>query len=234
MATPIRDSDQHTLCVDRAEEISSIKAQLDLAMSGQAALCQVTGSAGSGKSTLLRAFVASLDPVDQPAVIAWGHCDQQTGTIRALGPWTEILQSFSGMADMVVPEEQLRDTNRVFQSIRSALKELAPDIIELLIPGVGLVVRSAKIIKRSPLGERLADYTRPEEVATAADKTQLQDQYIAIIERVLEQTPIIIVMDDLHNCDEASLQLLRRIVHKTRDKKILFITALAVGQRADK
>ena len=72
-----------------------IKAQLDRAMSGQATLCQVTGSAGSGKSTLLRAFVASLDPVDQPAVIAWGHCDQQTGTIRPLGPWTEILQSFS-------------------------------------------------------------------------------------------------------------------------------------------
>ena len=234
MATPTRDSDQHTLCVDRAEEINVIKAQLDRAMSGQATLCQVTGSAGSGKSTLLRAFVASLDPVDQPAVIAWGHCDQQTGTIRPLGPWTEILQSFSGMADIVVPEEQLRDTNRVFQSIRSALKELAPDIIELLIPGVGLVVRSAKIIKRSPLGERLADYTRPEEVATAADKTQLQDQYIAIIERVLEQTPIIIVMDDLHNCDEASLQLLRRIVDKTRGKKILFITALAVGQRANK
>jgi tetratricopeptide (TPR) repeat protein len=234
MATPTRDSEQHTLCVDRAEEISAIKAQLDLAMSGQAALCKVTGTAGSGKSTLLRAFVASLDPVDQPAVIAWGHCDQQTGTIRPLGPWTEILQSFSGMADIVVPEEQLRDTNRVFQSIRSALKELAPDIIELLIPGVGLVVRSAKIIKRSPLGERLlADYTRPEEMAAAADKTQLQDQYIAIIERVLEQTPIIIVMDDLHNCDEASLQLLRRIVDKTRGKKILFITALTTGQRAN-
>jgi len=203
-------------------------------MSGRAALCQVTGIAGSGKSTLLRAFIASLNPIDQPAVIAWGHCDQQTGTIRPLGPWTEILQSFSGMADIVVPEEQLRDTNRVFQSIRSILKDLAPDIIELLIPGVGLVVRSAKIIQRSSLGERLlANHSRPEEVATAADKTQLQDQYIAIIERVLEETPLIIVMDDLHNCDEASMQLLRRIVDKTRDKKILFITALTVGHRAN-
>jgi predicted ATPase len=234
MATPSQESDQHTLCVDRAGEINAIQAQLDLAMCGQATLCQVTGIAGSGKSTLLRAFIASLNPIDQPAVIAWGHCDQQTGTIRPLGPWTEILQSFSGMADIVVPEEQLRDTNRVFQSIRSILKDLAPDIIELLIPGVGLVVRSAKIIKRSSLGERLlANHSRPEEVATAADKTQLQDQYIAIIERVLVETPLIIVMDDLHNCDEASLQLLRRIVDKTRDKKILFITALTVGHHAN-
>lgn len=196
-------------------------------MQGKAALCRITGSAGSGKSTLLRTFIASIDPAECPAVIAWGHCDQKIGTIPPLAPWTEILQSFTGLSDIVVAEEKLRDSNRVLESIRSALRELAPDIIELLVPGVGLVMRSAKIIKRTTLRERLTtDYARPEELTVAADKSQLQDQYIAIIERVLEQTPLIIVMDDLDNSDEASLELLSRIIDKTRGRKILFLTAL--------
>lgn len=221
------------LCVDRAAELAAIQSQLELAMQGEAALCRITGSGGSGKSTLLRAFIASIDPTDYPAVIAWGHCDRQIGKIRPLAPWTEILQSFTGVSDIAVAEEKFRDSNRIVESIRSALKELAPDLIELLIPGVGLVMRSAKMIKRTTLRERLTtEYSQPEEEAVAADKSQLQDQYIAIIERVLEQTPLIIVMDDLDNSDDASLQMLSRIVDKTRNRKILFLTALRDMQSA--
>ena len=227
MPTTAPDNGPSLLCVDREVQLACIRSQLDLAMQGKAALCRITGSAGSGKSTLLRAFIASIDPTEHPAVIAWGHCDQQLGTTRALAPWTEILQSFTGLSDSLVTDEKLRDNNRVVESIRSALRELAPDIIELLIPGVGLVMRSAKMIKRTTLRERLTtDYAQPEELTAAADKSQLQDQYIAIIERVLEQTPLIIVMDDLNNSDAASLELLSRIIDKTRNSKILFLTAL--------
>tara|TARA_R110001592_G_scaffold363396_2_gene687614 strand:- start:27873 stop:30392 length:2520 start_codon:yes stop_codon:yes gene_type:complete len=215
------------LCVDRADELAAMRSQLALAKQGEAALCRITGSAGSGKSTLLRTFIASIDPAHYPAVIAWGHCDQRIGTSRPLAPWSEILQSFTGLSDIVVAEEKLRDSNRVVESIRSALRELAPDIIELLVPGVGLVIRSAKMIKRTTLRERLTtDYAQPEELTVSADKSQLQDQYIAIIQRVLEQTPLIIVMDDLDNSDVASLELLSRIIDKTRGSNILFLTAL--------
>ena len=214
-------------CVGRTLEIAMMRSQFDLALQGESSLCYIKGEAGSGKSTLLRAFVSSLDKTDVPVVIAWGHCDQQTGNIRPLSPWTQILQSFSGMSDIAIAEEQLQDKSNIVQTMRSAFTELAPDIIELLIPGVGLAVRSARLLKRSSLGERLtASYNRPEEIVVAADRSLLQDQYVAIIERVLDKAPLIIVMDDLDCSDEASLQLLSRIAERTRGQRILFLAAI--------
>jgi len=233
-------------CVGRAREIATIREQVDLALTAGAGFCLVSGEAGAGKSTLLRAFVASLQERAEPLVVAWGHCDQQTGTLRPLAPWTEILQSFSGTSVSAVPEEELQDRNRVLQSIRSTLVDFAPDIIELLIPGVSLVVKSARLLKRTALGERLASrYSRPEALEVEADRSRLQEQYVAIIERVLDKTPLVIVMDDLDYSDEASLRLLNRIVDRTRDRKILFLAAMrpernqsqlesAIGQVAGK
>ena len=223
--TPDRSPDRP--CVGRTLEIAAMRSQFDLALQGKSSFCYIKGEAGSGKSTLLRAFVSSLDKTDVPVVIAWGHCDQQTGSISPLSPWTQILQSLSGMSDIVIPEEQLQDRSNVVQTMRSAFTELAPDIIELLIPGFGLAVRSARLLKRSSLGERLtSSYARPEEIVVAADRSLLQDQYAAIIERVLDKAPLIIVMDDLDCCDEASLQLLSRIAERTQGRRLLFLAAM--------
>ena len=203
-----------------------MRSHFDLAMSGQSCFCVVSGQAGSGKSTLLRAFVSALDSSALPAVIAWGRCDPLVGTISPLAPWAQILQSLSGFSDVAIPEERLHDRNTVLQSLQGALRELAPDIIELLIPGVGLAVKSAKLLRRSALMERLSSkYTRPEEIAVAADRSRLQDQYTSIIERVSDKSPLVIVIDDLDYADEASLHLLAHLAGKTAGRRILFLVA---------
>ena len=117
------DSTTAKSCIGRVRELAAIRSQLDLALAGRSGFYHISGEPGSGKSTLLRAFVSSLNESDLPVVIAWAHCDHQIGKIRPLAPWAEILQSFSGLSDIAVPEEQLRDSNSVLQSIRSTLTE---------------------------------------------------------------------------------------------------------------
>lgn len=215
-----------TACIGRGVELDAMRSQFDLAMSGRGSLCLVSGQAGSGKSTLLRTFVSALDSSEIPPVIAWGRCDQQIGSISPLDPWRQILASFSGVSGVSIVEEQLHDRKSVVRSLQGALRELAPDIIELLIPGVGLAVKSAKLLRRSALLERLSsNYARPEEIVVAADRSRLQDQYISVIERVLDKTALVIVIDDLDCADEASLQLLARLAAKTARQRILFLVA---------
>lgn len=216
-----------TSCIGRAVELDALRSQFDQAMSGQGRFCVIHGGAGSGKSTLLRAFASALDSSTLPVVTAWGRCDQQIGNISPLAPWSQILQSFSASPDTVTAEQQLHDKNSIMQSLQGAVVELAPDIIELLIPGVGLAVKSAKLLQRSTLLERLSsNYTRPEATTVAADRSRLQDQYIRMIEGVLDKTPLVVVIDDLDCADEASLLLLKRLVQKTSGQKILFLVAM--------
>lgn len=215
-----------TPCMGRATELHAMRSQFDLAMSGRSALCVVSGQAGSGKSTLLQAFVSAVDSGGIPVVIAWGRCDRQIGSISPLYPWSQILQSFSGSPYLSLAEDPLRDRKSVVRSIQGVLRELAPDIVELLIPGVGLAVKSAKLLKRSALLDRLSsNYARPEEIAVAADRSRLQDQYISVIEGVLDNTPLMVVIDDLDCADEASLQLLARLAEKTARRRIMFLVA---------
>ncbi len=195
------------------------------AQSGESTFCVVQGDTGAGKSTLLREFVAGIEAAHSQAVVAWGHCDLQTGKGRPLLPWTGVLESLAGTAEIVVPQEQVQDSSGVLAKARSAFAELAPDIVELLLPGVGLVIRSAKLISRqTSLSRRLSvsgGSADPQQVGS--DRRQLEDQYVAVLEKVMDESPLVLVIDDLHCADTASLDLLARVAAKTKDRPLFML-----------
>lgn len=215
-------------CVGRDPELASLNAQLDKAQHHLGSICIVKGGTGSGKSTLLREFIATVERAESDVVVAWGHCDPQTGSLRPLLPWTNILESLAGVSEVVVPNEQVKDRKRVLDTARSTFAELAPDIVELLLPGVGLVIRSAKLIStKTSLGRRLTGRQYSKDTAPAeADRTQLEDQYVTLMERVLDDSPLVLVIDDLHCADVASLDLLRRLSRKTGSRPLLILAAI--------
>ena len=74
--------------------------------------------------------------------------------------------------------------------------DLAPDLLELIVPGVGLVIRSAKLLsQKTSLTRRLTSRRLAQErAAIDADRTRLEEQYIAIVERVLDDSPLILII----------------------------------------
>ena len=138
MAEVVRDS---TICVGREYELTNLHQHHDQSLKGKSGLCIIKGGSGVGKSTLLREFVSRVETAEPDLVIAWGHCDQNVGGLRPLLPWTEILESFTGVAEFEIAQEQLKDKRGIVKSAKSAFMELAPDLVELLLPGIGLVIR---------------------------------------------------------------------------------------------
>ena len=218
------------LCVGRENELASINRQLELTRGQQGCLCLVRGGAGSGKSTLLREFTSRLQQSGCDLVVAWGHCDAQTGNLRPLLPWARILESLTGMSDITAPGEAVTDRRGILVSARSTFVEVAPDILELLVPGAGLVIRSAKLISdKTPLLGRL--FGRRDTLDSApltADKIRLEDQYIALIDRVLDDSAVLLVIDDLHYADTASLDLLQRLAGHARARPLMLLVSAQV------
>lgn len=145
------------ICVGRREELATMSELLTSARTGRSAFFLVQGDTGVGKSTLLREFVANIERSVECPVVAWGHCDPQIGKGRPLLPWTGVLESLAGVSEIAVPEEKVRDERGVLRRARTAFTELAPDVVDLLLPAFGLVLRSARLISRkTSLGRRLA------------------------------------------------------------------------------
>ncbi len=218
------------ICVGRGQELDALGERLAAACGGAGGLCLVRGETGSGKSTLLRELAASAEAHGRQPVIAWGRCDPQLGELRPLYPWTGILEALTGTSDIVVPEEALVDGGGVLDRARSAFMEIGPDVIELLVPGFGLAVRSAKLLRRSSLARRLTRRaTDGDRQSIDADRRQLEDQYLAVLERILAESPLVLLIDDIHCADSASLELLERLANKAAERPLLIVLAARSG-----
>ena len=108
--------------------------------------------------------------------------------------------------------------------------EIGPDVIELLVPGFGLAVRSVKLLRRSSLARRLTHRAVDGDRRSAdADRRQLEDQYLAVLERVLEDSPLVLLIDDIQCADRASLELLERLADKAAHLPLLIALAARSG-----
>ena len=214
------------LCVGRGLELDAMGERLSAACAGAGGLCLVRGETGSGKSTLLRELAARAEAEGRHPVLAWGRCDLQNGNPRPLHPFSGILESLTGASEIVVPDERVVDSGRVLERVRSGFVELGPDIIELLVPGFGLAIRSAKLLRRSNLLGRLTRRAGDgDSQSVAADHRRLEDQYLAMLERVLEESPLVLFIDDFHGADSASLELLERLAERTTELPLLLVLA---------
>ena len=219
-----------TGCIGRDAELTRLQTAAEALTNGHGAVALISGESGVGKSTLLDAFDRALERSLPQAITTWGYCEAATGADTPLGPWRQVLNALTGVtasATNPLTGEGAELEQSVFESSRSALIELAPDLVELLVPGVGLVIRSADILRRrTAIGRRLAGsvgLAAAEPSSVAADRHQLLARYVSVIERVAEERQLVVVLEDLHWADQPSMELLHRLVARTRDLPLLVI-----------
>ena len=205
----------HSKCIGREPELTLLEEAFRETLLGNGRVMSITGHSGTGKSTLLHEFMDRSKRSEKDLVSAWGLCDSQVSNIPLL-PWKELLESLAGVSQVEVAVD-IKPGKGVFESTRSAVVELAPDLIDLLVPGIGLVMRATKMLsQRTALGTRLLSNRSRDQLVERkvldADKSLLQEQYISLLERLSEDTPLILIIEDLHWADHASFDMLKRLV----------------------
>ncbi len=181
--------------VGRARELAALSAALDEVLAGEGRLFLVTGEPGIGKTRLIDEFSAVAEA--RGAEIRRGR-GWEAGGAPAYWPWVQVLRA-------VVRAREPDQLRLEIGASGAYLAELAPELREKLPD-----------LKPLPVAQVSA---------SGRDRFQLFDSVTAFLRNLARRRPLVLVLDDLHAADEASLLLLEFLARELRDARILAIGA---------
>lgn len=193
--------------IGRNAELERMLGCLDLACCGTAQLVRLTGEAGIGKSRLTEEFLtrASEDVRFAELVVRRAYCsplgEQSYGTLAA------VLRS----AYEIDPADSPEKTK------------------ELLAAGLcGLGLSPEEVSQLTPLLFYVLGLDDPDHMLRHVEPEQLRRQIFyavrTIFERRLARSPLLLVVEDLHWADTASLEVLRFLMDRLERSRLMLLT----------
>lgn len=197
-----------SILVGRAEELRLLDHHAGTARTGQPGLVIVSGPAGIGKSSLLAAFLAG--DACRGATVLHAVCGPATAG-SAYGGVRELFAPLRlGCEDAAYPED-------------GAYPEDCDDAGDSEDPPLlrGVAPRARSVLGADQAGERppCQDLSGP-----PAAYEVLHGLY-RLAANVLAERPLVLVLDDVHLCDEQSLRWLDFLLRRAHDTPLLVVLA---------
>ncbi|MDD9971292.1 MAG: AAA family ATPase [Myxococcales bacterium] len=194
LSAPDPASDHDTApCVGRDRVIERMHRLYENAVNRQGSVCAVMGSAGVGKTRVVETFERRLGP-RQPVV--WAYC-RDRGTAPPLAPWLRLLRTL--LLDAWSPQ------------LAKALGPHAPEVGSWL----GLEPAESDGGSQPQAGAQPSGNMRSRRASFEAILTTLR--------LVSQETPLCLVLDDLHRADATSLELLDMMLDEIGHTRILLL-----------
>jgi adenylate cyclase len=190
--------------VGRADELHQLEGAFDRMRRGRAQLVSLVGEAGTGKSRLITEFFAKLEADGRLAGTV-----VRRATCSSLGePTYGIFGALFRDAYKVDPADSL-DVAR--QKLADGLRALGArgDEADAIAPALSYM-----------LG---VEDAKPRDVEPEQLQRQIALAARALLERRVAHDPLMIVVDDLHWADSASIDLLRNVVDHLADKPLMVL-----------
>ena len=184
--------------VGRERELAELVSACEAGADSDAHLFLLYGEPGIGKTRLADELASRAKA--KGLQVLWGRCWEGDGA-PAYWPWIQVIRSFLGALD---PE---RRRNLATES------EIASDIIDemaKLIPDL----RPEPSFSCPPVTDKL----EPDEA-----RFRLLDAVTNFLKTGARSHPLLIVLDDLHDADEASLAMLRFMVRELKGAEISIV-----------
>lgn len=198
---------QFATIVGREKELAQLQAWFEVARSGQRQIVFVSGEPGIGKTTLVETFLERIGRIDgQHQHIARGQCVESYGTGEAYLP---ILEALGRLCRTGEHEQD--------NSILAILDRYAPTWL----------VQMPWLVDEA----RLADLQRKTHGTTQA---RMLREMAEAVEAMTAATPLLLMVEDLHWSDHATLDLIARLAQRSEPARLLLIatyrsTAIRTG-----
>jgi tetratricopeptide (TPR) repeat protein len=188
--------------VGRECEFQTLLDVVANARTGRGAVVLVAGPSGIGKSELVREFTDALAASEGEADVEVESviCYARTHA-NPLGPFGEVLRAQTD------PKREAR-TKRV----KALIKEVAPDLVGL-IPIIGNAASHALQI-----GMKVFDAGSPEE-----QQEKLASDVADALLHIAKDKPFVVVIRDAQWIDDASLEVVSRIINASRDTPLVLL-----------
>ena len=218
--------------IAREEQLKQLGYCLAQAVGGQGRVCFVSGEAGSGKTTLVQEFVRRAQAQDKDLAVAVGLCDAQTGVGDAYLPFREVLGQLTGdvdakLAQGAITQENAGRLRNMLVLAGQAIVDVGPDLVGVFVPGVGLVTKLGAFVAEK-VGwldklEKLVNKPKAKPGESGIQESHIFEQYANVLCRISEKNPLLIILDDLHWGDAASINLLFHLGRRIGQHKILIL-----------
>ncbi|MDF1513594.1 MAG: AAA family ATPase [Anaerolineae bacterium] len=231
--------------VSRQPELASLHNTLQQILQGQGQVLFISGDAGSGKSTLVREFCRQSQVENADLGVAFGQSDAETGVGDPNLIFREILAQLtgdldSGVAQVVITEENASRLRNLFELSVQALVDVGPDLIGVFLPGAGLLAKVGTFaVEKTGWLDKLGPLVnqKPATGSAGLEQDHIFEQYTRVLQEMSKQHPIVLVLDDLHWADQASISLLFHLGRRINRSRIFIIGTyrpqeLAVGRRS--
>jgi tetratricopeptide (TPR) repeat protein len=198
------------MLVGREQELNVLNTSLQEMLDGKGNVLFLAGEAGLGKTTLVHEWWKT---VSSPALYLEGDCsipigNMDVGKLEALQPW----------ADIVAQLHEHEHTGEKKLDLKRLIHDAAP-AWAWAIPFIGDIAHAAVET------HRLIKEQRGEMNPNAANQQQVFQQYVNLLVKVSEHSPLVILLDDMHWGDASSTNLLFYLSRQITNKRIFVIVA---------
>ncbi len=190
----------HSAFVGRAREAEILRSAVTGLLAGQGGLVMLAGEPGIGKTRL--AEEAATYAIAKGLRVIWGRC-WEGGGAPAFWPWIQLIrESVASSSDRMAGEggSRLGYIAQMVPELRSST--VAAESGRDPVPGL-------------PLAE--------DSMTAGPERFRLFDAVTNLFKQFAANTPLMMVLDDLHAADEDSLMLLRFLARDLRQTQILVV-----------
>jgi class 3 adenylate cyclase/tetratricopeptide (TPR) repeat protein len=189
--------------IGRQEELSLIHEKLRLALQGKGQVIGITAEAGMGKSRLVAEVIRLAR---KSGFVGYGGAAQSSGTNAPYLVWQPIWQAFFDLDPEMPHRKQVR-------LLEGEMEDRVPERVEAL-PLLGLVLDL-------PLPDN--EFTRALEPKDR--KSALEVLLEECLRSASRETPLLIVLEDLHWIDSLSHDLLETLARASEKLSVCFVLA---------
>ena len=195
--------------VGREEQLSAAREAADAVLGGTGGILFITGEAGIGKSRLsaeVRTLFEAADSARGAPLWLEGRCVSY-GESLPYWPYRDVLREWLGVS-LQEPELRLRVSLR--REVERLFGERALEIYPYLGAMLGLTLEADAATRLAELSPEAVQYRTFEVVGQ-------------LLERLSDERPVVLAIDDLHWADATSLQLTEHLLSITDTAAVLMV-----------
>jgi predicted ATPase len=220
-----------TIIVERRNENQKLQNLLTIVSNNSLRVGFIVGDRGDGKTTLGEHFAEVSRSRDKHLRYAIGTCQEITKE-QGYEPFHDIFAQLTGLRAQEIHSamgsEREFDLKQNIHIATETLVKVAPDLIDIFVPGVSLLskivgVASNQIIKRRIEAGKDANITGE----------RLKDQCESYFRELSQKGSIILLIDDAQWIDPLSLKLLQHLQIVLQDTALLILVTYRPNEASD-